>query len=93
MKARPTLLYPKTFFAPKQIASKLKKLIKKAENEQHNKMLIERTKLIRTLTTQIFLGYLKLFCISCFPPNFSVGPIKAQYDITIKILSNGREGR
>jgi hypothetical protein len=69
--SRPTLLYPTRLSfepPPKQIASKLKKLLKKAESEQHNKMLMERTKLILTLTTQIFFRVLllKLFASAAF---------------------------
>ncbi len=47
---RPTLLYPQDFLSTQEAdCLKAKKLVKKAENEQHNKMLIERTKLILTL--------------------------------------------
>jgi hypothetical protein len=56
-------------------------------------MLMERTKLILTLTTQIFLGYFKLFASAAFHQISVWAQSKAQYNITIKILSNGREGR
>jgi hypothetical protein len=57
MEARPTLLYPQDFLStPTQAGClKAKKLLKKAESEQHNKMLMERTNLILTLTTQFII--------------------------------------
>jgi hypothetical protein len=93
MKTRPTLLYPQDFLSTQADCLKAKKLLKEAENEQHNKMLMEKTKLILTLTTQIFLGYFLSFLHQLVSTKYQCGPNQSSVQHNHKDSQQWKRGK